>query len=169
MGGVSGETTQVAKVYTGTINAGDKLEVTDTNGNKIININTPKAASYIYFNYKTSFIVKLNNVQVTLSEPSQGQQPGGGPGQGGMNDPNSSDRQPFGPNDPNSSDRPGFGPNDPNSSDRPGFDPNSSDRQPTPSMNGIPSDSTVGQEKDGGFEILLKLSNFLILLGLILL
>jgi len=154
MGGVSGETTQVAKVYTGTINAGDKLEVTDTNGNKIININTTKAASYIYFNYKTSFIVKLNNVQVTLSEPSQGQQPGGGPGQGGMNDPNSSDRQPFGPNDPNSS-------------DRPGFDPNSSDRQPTPSMNGNPSDSTVGQEKDGGFEILLKLSNILILLGLI--
>ena len=144
MGGVSGETTQVAKVYTGTINAGDKLEVTDTNGNKIININTPKAASYIYFNYKTSFTVKLNNVQVTLSEPSKSQQqPGGGPGQGGMNDPNSSDR--------------------------PGFDPNSSDRQPTPSMNGIPSDSTVGQEKDGGFEILLKLSNFLILLGLILL
>ena len=108
MGGVNAQTTQTAKIYTGTINANDKLEVIDSDGGEILNTNTPKGANYIYFNYKSSFIVKVNDVEITLSEPSQNQQlPGGGPnGQGGGQfDPNSSDRQPGMPGDPNSSDR----------------------------------------------------------------
>ena len=150
MGGVNAQTTQTAKIYTGTINANDKLEVIDSDGGEILNTNTPKGANYIYFNYKSSFIVKVNDVEITLSEPSQNQQlPGGGPnGQGGGQfDPNSSDRQPGMPGDPNSSDRQPGMPGDPNSSDRqPGMpgDPNSSDRQP-----GMPGDPNSSDRQPG--------------------
>ena len=31
----------------------------------------PKEANYIYFNFPTTFTVKLNNEEITLSEPSE--------------------------------------------------------------------------------------------------
>ena len=182
MGGVNAQTTQTAKIYTGTINANDKLEVIDSDGGEILNTNTPKGANYIYFNYKSSFIVKLNNVEITLSEPSQNQQqPGGGPnGQGGEQfDPNSSDRQPGMPGDPNSSDRQPGMPGDPNSSDRqPGMpgDPNSSDRQPgMPGEIGEPIGNSDLNQTEGnwdnqtGFGSSLGISKILFFLGIILL
>ena len=82
MSGVNGQTTQVAKTYTGKINKGAQLSIIDSNGAEIKSLTTPKEANYIYFNYKSSFTVKLNNAEITLSEPSSqnGQQQPGGPG-----------------------------------------------------------------------------------------
>ena len=84
MGGVSGQTTQTAKIYVGTINKGIRLIAKDNSNNEIISINTPKAANYLYFNYQSSFTITLDGVEVTLSDPSQSQ---GGPGQGGPGGP----------------------------------------------------------------------------------
>ena len=84
MGGVSGQTTQTAKIYIGTINKGIRLIAKDNSNNEIISINTPKAANYLYFNYQSSFTITLDGVEVTLSDPSQSQ---GGPGQGGPGGP----------------------------------------------------------------------------------
>ena len=78
MSGVSGQTTQVAKTYTGKISEGAKLLITDSNGAEIKSLTTPKEANYIYLNYKSAFTVKINNAEITLSEPSsQNNQPGG--------------------------------------------------------------------------------------------
>ena len=95
MGGVSGQTTQTAKTYTGTINSGAKLVAKDSSNNDIISLTTPKAANYLYFNYKSSFTITIDGEEVTLSEPSQNQ--GGPGGQGGFppggNPPNSPNNQ----------------------------------------------------------------------------
>ena len=92
-GGVNAQTTQVAKIYSGTISKGDTLLVTDSNGNQVLNQESPKAAGYIYLNHINSFTLKINDAEVTLSEPTQSQQPG----QGGQGDPNFSDGMGPGP------------------------------------------------------------------------
>ena len=48
MGGINAQTTQIAKIYTGSINAGAKLAII-SNDVEIIEIDTPKEASYAYF------------------------------------------------------------------------------------------------------------------------
>ncbi len=84
MGGVSAETTQIAKTYTGTINQGVTLVAKDSSNNEIIKITTPKAANYLYFNHKSTFSLTIDGTEVTLSDPSQNQGgPGGSGGQGG--------------------------------------------------------------------------------------
>ena len=81
MSGVIGQTTQVAKEYKGKISEGAQILITDSNGAEIISLTTPKEANYIYFNYKSAFTVKINNAEITLSEPSsQNNQRPGGPG-----------------------------------------------------------------------------------------
>ena len=98
-GGVSATTTQTAKIYSGTINKGDTLVIAD-GGEELKSLTTPKAASYIYFNFPTAFNVKLNNNEITLSEPSQNQ--GNFDDKGGPLDPNGPDgRGPPGNNDNN--------------------------------------------------------------------
>ena len=89
-GGVNAQTNQIAKIYNGTINEGDTLLVTDSGGNEILNEKAPKAAGYIYLNHISSFTLKINNVEMALSEPTQNQQPGPG-GQPGQGDPKFSD------------------------------------------------------------------------------
>ena len=91
-GGVNANTSQIAKVYKGTINQNSHLVITDSNGIEIIDTLIPKAANYIYFNYESSFTVKLNNVEINLSDPTQNDTPGGqggpgGPGGEGQNGP----------------------------------------------------------------------------------
>ena len=81
MSGVIGQTTQVAKEYKGKISEGAQILITDSNGAEIIRITTPKEANYIYLNYKSAFTVKINNAEITLSEPSnENNQRPGGPG-----------------------------------------------------------------------------------------
>ena len=88
MGGVSAETTQIAKAYTGTINQGVTLVAKDSSNNEIMSITTPKAANYLYFNYKSTFSITIDGTEVTLSDPSQNQGgPGGSGGQGGPGGP----------------------------------------------------------------------------------
>ena len=88
MGGVSAETTQIAKAYTGTINQGVTLVAKDSSNNEIIKITTPKAANYLYFNHKSTFSITIDGTEVTLSDPSQNQGgPGGSGGQGGPGGP----------------------------------------------------------------------------------
>ena len=82
-GGVNANTNQTAKVYKGTINQNSHLVITDSNGIEIIDTLIPKAANYIYFNYESSFTVKLNNVEINLSDPTQNNTPGGQGGPGG--------------------------------------------------------------------------------------
>ena len=89
-GGVNAQTNQIAKIYNGTINEGDTLLVTDSGGNEILNDKAPKASGYIYLNHISSFTLKINNVEMALSEPTQNQQPGPG-GQPGQGDPKFSD------------------------------------------------------------------------------
>ena len=87
-GGVNAQTTQVAKIYSGTISEGDTLLVTDSNGNQILSQESPKAAGYIYFNHASAFTFKLNGNEQTLSDPTQNQQSGGqqgGPQDGPIN------------------------------------------------------------------------------------
>jgi hypothetical protein len=91
-GGVNANTSQIAKIYKGTINQNSRLVITDSNGFDIIDISIPKAANYIYFNYKSSFTVKLDDVEINLSDPTQNNTPGGqggpgGPGGEGQNGP----------------------------------------------------------------------------------
>ena len=88
MGGVSAETTQIAKTYTGTINQDVTLIAKDSSNNEIMSITTPKAANYLYFNYKYTFSITIDGTEVTLSDPSQNQGGQGGPGeQGGQGGP----------------------------------------------------------------------------------
>ena len=82
MGGVSAQTTQTAKTYSGTIKSGAKLVASDSSNNEIISLTTPKAANYLYFNHKSSFTITVDGTSITLSDPSQNQ---GGPG--GQNGP----------------------------------------------------------------------------------
>ena len=77
-GGVKAQTTQIAKIYNGSVSSGSLIVVTDNEGNELANINAPKEVSYIYFNYISSFNVTINSNEVTLSEPTQNQQPGPG-------------------------------------------------------------------------------------------
>jgi hypothetical protein len=85
-GGVNANTNQIAKIYKGTINQNSHLVITDSYGINIIDISIPKAANYIYFNYKSSFTVKLDDVEINLSDPTQNNTPGG-PGGEGQNGP----------------------------------------------------------------------------------
>ena len=105
MGGVSGQTTQTAKTYTGTINSRSKLVASDSSNNEIISITTPQAANYLYFNYKSYFSITIDGTEITLSDATSNQ---GGPGvPGGQGGPGGPSDQgiPGGPNDqtPNSS------------------------------------------------------------------
>ena len=81
-GGVKAQTTQIAKIYNGSVSSGSLIVVTENEGNKLANINAPKEASYIYFNYISPFNVTINSNEVALSEPTQNQQPGPGDMQG---------------------------------------------------------------------------------------
>ena len=80
MGGVSAQTTQTAKTYTGTIKSGAKLVASDSSNNEIINLTTPKDANYLYFNYKSSFTITVDGTAITLSDASQNQGGQDGPG-----------------------------------------------------------------------------------------
>ena len=66
--GVKAETTQVQKTYKGTISEGTQLKILDEYGSEIFEDKTPKEANYIYFNYKSSFTVELNNAEITLTD-----------------------------------------------------------------------------------------------------
>ena len=84
MGGVSGQTTQTAKTYTGTINSRSKLVASDSSNNEIISLTTPQAANYLYFNYKSSFSITIDGTEITLSDATSNQEGQGAPGgQGG--------------------------------------------------------------------------------------
>ena len=95
-GGVNAQTNQTAKIYKGTISSGADIKIYNSIEVEIYTFKAPKEASYIYFNYESSFTVKLDGTQISLSDPSQNQQPDnkgpqgnqGGPGQGNQGDPN---------------------------------------------------------------------------------
>ena len=92
MGGVSGTTTQTAKTYSGNIESNTQLIATDSSGEQILNVTFPKAATYFYFNYKSSFTITLGGTEITLSDATSQSQGGqGGPGgqgeQGGQTPP----------------------------------------------------------------------------------
>ena len=95
-GGVNAQTNQTAKIYKGTISSGADIKIYNSIDVEIYTFKAPKEASYIYFNYESSFTVKLDGTQISLSDPSQNQQPDnkgppgnqGGPGQGNQGDPN---------------------------------------------------------------------------------
>jgi len=70
MGGVSAQTSQTAKTYTGTISSGAKLVATDSSGNEILSLTTPKAANYLYFNHGSAFTVTLNGNTIISSDNS---------------------------------------------------------------------------------------------------
>ena len=99
MSGVKAETTQIEKIYTGNINSGTQLEVIDSNGVKIIDETTPKSANYIYFNYKSTFTVELNDNEITLSEPENNfpnNNPPNRPGDMGGNRPGENNNKNYG-------------------------------------------------------------------------
>ena len=73
MGGVNAQTNQIAKIYNGNIKKGNKI-IIFVSGVEVFNIEAPKDANYIYFNYKDSYTVKIDNTQISLTEPSQNQQ-----------------------------------------------------------------------------------------------
>ena len=52
----------------------------ETSGTKIIAITVPKTIYYLYFNHANDFVITLDGTQLTLTEPSSGQdeQPGSG-------------------------------------------------------------------------------------------
>ena len=64
---VEASTTQIQKEYIGLIEKGSKLEISDYNGNEILSLNTPKNATYIYFNYPQNISVKLNGNEMNLT------------------------------------------------------------------------------------------------------
>ena len=134
-GGVNAQTTKVARIYSGTISKGDTLLVTDSNGNQVLNQESPKAAGYIYFNHASSFTFKINGNEAALSEPTQNQQQGGPQGgqQGG----------------PNNSDGMGPPPSDLNGPGNPRSDMNGPGGFPPSDLNGKPEE-TDGDEKEGG-------------------
>ena len=79
--GVKAETTQVQKIYKGTISEGTQLKILDEYGSEIFEDKTPKEANYIYFNYKSSFTVELNNAEITLTDHRPGDMGGKRPGE----------------------------------------------------------------------------------------
>ena len=89
MGGVSATTSQTAKTYSGTINSGVELIAKDSSSNEILSLTTPKAGSYLYFNYESSFSITLDGSEITLSDAtsqssgSPGRSSGGQGGPGG--------------------------------------------------------------------------------------
>jgi hypothetical protein len=140
-GGVNAQTTQVAKIYSGSISKGDALLVTDSNGNQVLNQESPKAAGYIYFNHASSFTFKINGNEAALSEPTQNQQQGGPQG-GQQGGPNNSDGMGPPPSDLN-------GPGNPRSDmNGPGGVPPSDLNGPSSNLNGKPEE-TDGDEKEG--------------------
>ena len=95
-GGVNAQTNQTAKIYKGTISSGADITIYNSIDVEVYTFKAPKDASYIYFNYESSFTVKIDGTQISLSDPSQNQQPDnqgppgnqGGPGQGNQGNPN---------------------------------------------------------------------------------
>ena len=79
MNGVSATTNQTAKTYTGSISSGAKFVATDSSNNEILSLSFPKAASYFYFNYATSFTITIDGSEITLSDAGDQNQesPGG--------------------------------------------------------------------------------------------
>lgn len=79
-GRVIAKTSQKAKIYTGRILGGGDLIASETSGTKIIAITVPKTIYYLYFNHANDFVITLDGTQLTLTEPSSGQdeQPGSG-------------------------------------------------------------------------------------------
>ena len=145
-GGVNAQTTQVAKIYSGSISKGDALLVTDSNGNQVLNQESPKAAGYIYFNHASSFTFKINGNEAALSEPTQNQQQGGP--QGGQQDgPNNSDGMGPPPSDLNGPGNPRSDMNGPGGV--PPSDLNGPGGVPPSDLNGKPEE-TDGDEKEGG-------------------
>ena len=78
MNGVSATTNQTAKTYTGSISAGAEFLATDSSNNEILSLTFPKAATYFYFNYATSFTITIDNIEITLTDT--GDQNQGSPG-----------------------------------------------------------------------------------------
>ena len=77
--GLYATTTQVAKVYSGTINSGQRLEIFGkNNNNKLIGLNIPRNVNNIYFNFPEDFIVKINNVEITTSNANNNTNNNGG-------------------------------------------------------------------------------------------
>ena len=101
MNGVSATTNQTAKTYTGSISSGAKFVATDSSNNEILSLSFPKAASYFYFNYATSFTITIDGSEITLSDAGDqnqespgGQTPSSDQGPGGQTP--SSDQGPGG-------------------------------------------------------------------------
>ena len=70
MSGLKAETTQVEKIYRGTINEEDYVAISE-NDVEIYNFKAPKKANYIYFNFESSFTVEVNNAQIKLLNPNE--------------------------------------------------------------------------------------------------
>ena len=105
MNGVSATTNQTAKTYTGSISSGAKFVATDSSNNEILSLSFPKAASYFYFNYATSFTITIDGSEITLSDAGDqnqespgGQTPSSDQGPGGQTP--SSDQGPGGQSPP---------------------------------------------------------------------
>ena len=64
MGRITAQTTQTEKTYTGSISSGAKLEASDSRGNEIFSLTTPKAANYLYLNYGSDFRVTSNGNEI---------------------------------------------------------------------------------------------------------
>ena len=77
MGEVSAQTTQTAKTYTGTISSGAKLVATDSSGNEILSLTTPKASNYLYFNHGSAFTVTVNGNEIISSDSNSSGTSGG--------------------------------------------------------------------------------------------
>ena len=66
--GLYANTTQVGKIYSGTVNSGQNLEIfVKKNNNKIIGLNIPRDVNNIYFNFPEDFTVKINNADITTT------------------------------------------------------------------------------------------------------
>lgn len=77
MGRITAQTTQTEKTYTGSISSGAKLEASDSRGNEIFSLTTPKAANYLYLNYGSDFRVTSNgNEIISLGSDESDQEKG---------------------------------------------------------------------------------------------
>ena len=67
---MNAQTNQTAKIYKGTISSGADIKIYNSIDIEIYTFKAPKDASYIYFNYESSFTVKLDGTQINLSDPT---------------------------------------------------------------------------------------------------
>jgi len=144
MNGVSATTNQTAKTYTGSISAGAEFLATDSSNNEILSLTFPKAATYFYFNYATSFTIIIDNIEITLTDAGQNQ---GSPG----DQTPSSDQGPGGQSPPSDQ---GPGGQIPSSDQGPGGQTLSSDQGPggqsPPSDQGPGGQSPPSDQGPGG-------------------